>query len=53
MFLLFSMSVFWMFVMGITFACYLQWIRACFNVQWCTKCTVMNENVQRWTKVCS
>ena len=22
--------------------------RACFNMQWCTKCAVMNENVQWW-----
>jgi len=25
--------------------------RACFNVQWCTKCEVMNENVQWWKAV--
>jgi len=23
-------------------------VMACFNVQWCTKCGVMNENVQWW-----
>jgi len=25
--------------------------RACFNVHWCTKCAVMNENVQRWEAI--
>jgi len=24
---------------------------ACFNVQWCTKCAVMNENMQWWKAV--
>ena len=27
--------------------------RACFSVQWCTKCAVMNENVQWWKAVCA
>jgi len=27
--------------------------RACFNVQWCTKCAVMTENVQWWKAVCA
>ena len=28
-------------------------IRACFNMQWCTKCAVMNWNVQWWKAVCA
>jgi len=27
--------------------------RACFKVQWCTKCAVTNRNVQRWKAVCA
>ena len=27
--------------------------RACFSVQWCTKCAVMNENVQWRKAVCA
>jgi len=27
--------------------------RACFDVQWCTKCAVMIENVQWWKAVCA
>ena len=27
--------------------------RACFNVQWCTKCAVINENVHWWKAVCA
>jgi len=28
-----------------------QICRACFNVQWCTKCAMMNESVQQWKAV--
>jgi len=28
-----------------------SFVRACFNVQWCTKCAVMTWNVQWWKAI--
>jgi len=32
---------------------YRTYRRACFKVRWCTKCAVMNRNVQWWKAVCA